>query len=384
MLRPLKRLARTADSSVARIERLVRRPAVLFDVQNGLGLDAQAPVIRHLVQRGRVRVDVSSGTSDATTLADRLTVRDIDATLHVPPRQAARRRYALGIITDSPSIRNWLRPPLAYLHHGSSFANLPNLYALSFLADGTAKYLFCLAEAEARYCEQQLGSTIRDRLVVTGQPKLDAVNNSADGGAALLNQLGLDPARKTVLLISHWLPESLFCSCNLDGLRDHLASRAINVVVTAHAHLFDASRVTRPDGSDWHQHLAATFAAPNMRVVPNVLDHRSLFSAIDLMVGDHSSAYLEYAPLRRPMILYQHHNFEFSDSTMGNLLRGSADLVHSVEQIPALVDRALAAETFDHVARKALLDYSLAYLGRSGERVADVIESLALRGTVPN
>ncbi len=382
LLKPVKGFVRSVDSAIGRVVGIGRVPAVLFDVHNGLGLEAQAPVIDHLVRSGRVQVDVASALLAATELSQRLAAHGIGRDHVVRPGAAAHRRYALVVITDSPTVRNWRRPPVAYLHHGSSFANLPSPYSLEFLVDGTARYLFCLCDAQVLHCRRLLGSSLGDRLIVTGQPKLDALARGGYDRAAYLGGLGLDPARKTVLLSSHWREEALFRSRDLEPLRDHLAALDVNVVVTAHHNLFSVERHQLSGGIDWLARLKRIFTGARMRVLSRLPDNQPLLAAADVLIGDHSSLHLEYATLYRPMIIYKRPDFAFSDPVMFELLQATATVVDSVEAMLRPVDEALNSGSVDPVARRRLLEYGLAWLGTSGRRTADVIEALVLPGAV--
>lgn len=385
-VRLVKRFIRWADDQYVRLDRRAhpgRPPSVLFDVHNPIGLDAQAPVIRHLLARGYVQVAVAAGSSPPGDLAEWLSLRGIDPGHMVSASAARHRRYQVTVITDAPGIAGWRRTQVAYLHHGSSSGNLPVPYAFKYLTEGTAHYLFCLCAAEVEHCAALCGESFRSRLAVTGAPKLDALAAERYDRAGFLGSLGLDASRKTVLLSSHWRHDALFRACRLEVLRDYFAAAEANLLVTAHYHLFNPKSERFSGGIDWLDRLRTLFNGPRMRVLPRVIDNRMLLAASDVLVGDQSSIHLEFAVLFRPMILYQHPAHSFSDATLYALVQNSAAFVGSVEEMPSRIDHALGSGSIDLDARRRLLDYCFAYLGEAGLRTAMAVESLAIRGRLP-
>lgn len=383
----VKRALVAADAVWIRSLNLIRPArarAILMDVRNRIGFAAQAPVIAELTSRGQSHVHVTSGSVSRQWLRDSFAHFGLDQRLIVSPREAAYRHYDVVVITESPSVRVWRRHPVLYLDHGSSFGNLPFPYAFEFLMDNTADFVACLAAAEREHATQLLEPGLLDRLVVVGAPKLDALAKGHYDRAAFLGSLGLNPQQPTVLLTSHWRTESLYRSADLTKLAAFFGTCPVNLVVTGHAGLFDIVNSDASGGVDWHQELAGLFSGDNMRLVHGQIDNTALLGSADLLVGDHSSMHLEFATLYRPMILYKHPNLSFSDEGMLRRLQATAMMVDSAEAIPPLVERALSNLSVDEGARRELLEYSFAYLGRSAARVADVVEHIATHGGLPS
>lgn len=380
-----KRLIRRADDLFTWIGYKAHpsaRRAVLFEVSNPVGFDAQLPVIRQLLARDNVSIEITSSRIAAPAVATLLSSNEVDPNLLVTPGQARHRRYAACVMTDISSLEIWRTTRRVLLHHGSTYGNSPGPYPFRLLRAGAAEYLLCLAPMEVTRCIECCGDAFRGHAVVTGQPKLDALVTGRYDRTAFLTGLDLDPGRKTVLLTSHWTPESLYRACDLGGLRDHFAASDVNLLVTGHYHLFDPENERFSGGIDWTARLRTMFDGTRMRVLPRPPDHRLLLWSADLLIGDHSSIHMEYATLFRPIVLYQSQGFALDDPDLGDALAASALLAPSPDAMPALIDRALAETTVDHDARRRLLDLAFAYLGRSGERAAEVLESLALHGVM--
>lgn len=389
-LRPFRSAAigviRGTDAMVGRLVRRLRPRAqrrVLFDVRNRIGFEAQAPVIRELQARGVVDVDVASGLLDDDDLRQLLGENGLGNARVVSPRLARHRRYDLIVLTDSRTIPVWRRTRVAYLHHGSSFGNIAEPYAFGFLRDGSITYLFCLTEPEVANAIRLLGEEVRSRLIVTGQPKLDGLTTGAHDRDRYLASLGLDPALPTVLLSSHWSAQSLFRGCDIEPLAEFCAAHDINVLVTAHQHLLDCGSRHYSGGVDWLSQLERRFDGPRMRILARLPSRWPMLAASDVMVGDHSSLRLEYATLFRPIVMFRHPDHEFSDPELERRWCHTAAFRRDGAGLVDALAGALAEPSVDRARRQELLDYATAYLGRSAERTAGVVEALATGNPPP-
>lgn len=351
----------------------------LFDVCNYFGFAAQAPVIRHLMARGILRVEVTSGALPTHELVRILGHYGIDNRVVVEPSAAARRKYDVCVITDDPTVRLWRRTKRAFLHHGSSFGNRASPYAFEILRDGVADYLLCLSSAEFAHGVSTFGESFNTRAAIVGAPKLDTIVNGHWDRPSILASLGLDPEKRTVLLASHWMPESLFRACDMGVLRDYFAAIDVNLLVVGHHHLFNIDSARFSGNIDWSHRLHQIFYGPRMRVIEKVHDNAPLMYVADMLVADHSSIHLEYAALYRPLVLYDN-GVSYEDPILRMALGQTVMFAPSVDAMPEMIGDGLDRGFVDHGARQRLLDYAFDYLGRSGERSAIVLESLAKRG----
>lgn len=382
----VKARVRQADDVVATLRRAALPSApryVLFEVRNLFGFAAQAPVVKALLSRDRVRVDVSSITMSHSELERLLEHHEVPTHLIRPPAAARHRRYDLIALTDMASILVWRSSKRFFIHHGSSFGNIADPFSILMIKGGCADYVGCLSAEEEKQLVTTMGEEIRERLVLTGAPKLDALVGGEYDRAAFLVSLGLDPNRKTILLSSHWTPHSLYRTCDLQALRDFLIGLDVNVLVTAHYSLFEKSSERYSGGIDWETRLKCLFNGPTMRVLTRTTDNRELMWAADLFIGDHSSQHVEYASLFRPMIVFVNPSTPLGDRTHQALLAASTHVVHDVADIPAHIVSAIELPSIDAVARRRLMDYCFAYLGRSAPRIADAIESIVIDGQRP-
>jgi hypothetical protein len=132
-----------------------------------------------------------------------------------------------------------------------------------------------------------------------GMPKADCLVDGSLQRDAILQSLGIDPSRRTVLYAPTWTPYS---SLNAMGeeLVDQLGRAGVCVIVKLHDNSRDADprnsgginwmdRLT-PILQKYHGHLAQSGS-----ITPYLV-------AADVMISDHSSAGFEYLLLDRPLI----------------------------------------------------------------------------------
>ena len=134
---------------------------------------------------------------------------------------------------------------------------------------------------------------------LVGMPKADAVVDGTYARDAVVQQLGLNPARPVVLYAPTWSPESSLNSVGVDLVRA-LMRLPINVLVKLH----DRSRDPRPrysGGVDWTAALQPLLPAGRGVLAPGH-DISPYLVAADVMITDHSSAGFEYLLRDRPLV----------------------------------------------------------------------------------
>jgi hypothetical protein len=134
---------------------------------------------------------------------------------------------------------------------------------------------------------------------LVGMPKADCLVDGSLQRDAILESLGLDPSRRTVLYAPTWTPYSSLNAMGED-LVDQLARAGFSVIVKLH----DNSRDLDPrnsGGIDWVGRLT-----PILQNCGGHLAERGSITpylvAADVMISDHSSAGFEYLLLDRPHI----------------------------------------------------------------------------------
>jgi hypothetical protein len=178
---------------------------------------------------------------------------------------------------------------------------------------------------------------------LVGLPKADALVNGAWSRAAVLEPLGLNPERPTVLYAPTWSPASSLNAIGVE-LIDRIVAMGVNLIVKLH----DRSRDLRPrysGGVDWVAALTPRLSRPGAALAPGH-DITPYLAAADLMVTDHSSAGFEYLLRDRPIVRI-HRPELIRDANIHpdyvELLASVSDSVDGVEAAVSAIERGLAA-----------------------------------------
>jgi hypothetical protein len=177
---------------------------------------------------------------------------------------------------------------------------------------------------------------------LVGLPKADALVNGTWTRSGVLEPLGLDPARPTVLYAPTWSPAS---SLNAMGaqLIPRLLAAGVNLIVKLH----DRSRDLRAfysGGVDWVATLTPLLQGTRGVIAPGH-DITPYLVAADLMITDHSSAGFEYLLRDRPIVRI-HRPELIRDANIHPdyvaLLASVSDSVNTVDEAVRAVERGLA------------------------------------------
>jgi CDP-glycerol glycerophosphotransferase (TagB/SpsB family) len=134
---------------------------------------------------------------------------------------------------------------------------------------------------------------------LVGMPKVDCLVDGTFNRDAVLLDLGLDPARPTVLYAPTWSPASSLNAIGA-GLVEALGRMPVNVIMKLH----DRSRDLRErysGGVDWAARLTPLLVSGKGVLAPGH-DISPYLVAADVMVTDHSSAGFEFLLRDRPLV----------------------------------------------------------------------------------
>ena len=134
---------------------------------------------------------------------------------------------------------------------------------------------------------------------LVGMPKVDCLVDGTFSRDRVLQALGLDPARRTVLYAPTWSPASSLNAIGVE-LLDALGRMPVNVIMKLH----DRSRDLRPrysGGVDWAAKLQPLLV-PGRGVLAPGHDISPYLVAADLMITDHSSAGFEFLLRDKPLV----------------------------------------------------------------------------------
>ena len=134
---------------------------------------------------------------------------------------------------------------------------------------------------------------------LVGMPKVDCLVDGTYERQTVVDSLGLDPARPTVLYAPTWSPAS-----SLNGMGPELVQALGRLPINLIVKLHDRSRDTRmrySGGIDWIARLQPLLTPGRGAIAPGH-DISPYLVAADLMITDHSSAGFEFLLLDRPIV----------------------------------------------------------------------------------
>ncbi len=217
-----------------------------------------------------------------------------------------------------------------------------------------------------RFIESGLVSGEDARLVEVGMPKLDALVRGEYSRDAVLIDLGLDPARKTVLFAPTWIKGGCLDVQGLDIVRA-LGRLPVNTVIKLHDNSYDA----RKQRVDWTRELPPILT--DRQVLVRDVDSNPFLAAADALVSDASSIANEYLLLDRPLVYFRLDDLEkewpaTDRSTWGTNTGRVIDRADELEA--AILDELEHPARLGDVRRRAAEDFFYAP-GTAAERAAD-------------
>jgi len=214
---------------------------------------------------------------------------------------------------------------------------------------------------------------------LVGLPKADALVNGTWTRTGVLESLGLDPARPTVLYAPTWSPASSLNAIGTDLIRS-LAATDVNVIVKLH----DRSRDLRErysGGVDWVATLTPLLAAPRGVLAPGH-DISPYLVAADLMITDHSSAGFEYLLRDRPIVRIHRPDLIREANIHPDyveLLASVSESADSLESVHSAVLRGLATpETLSETRRAVAADIFYRPGGATARATGSLYEAIDL------
>ncbi len=368
---------------------------VLFVVSNGIGCAHQLPLIRALAGRPGFRVAVAidhQAPIDHALLAEHfgdLPVRFLS------PYWAVWRKWHYVFFTDMMRmhLRRWAT--LFLLRHGPCWGNFDRAqtYGATEKFDEYGdfvvfKHRAALSQATSHgalaafYRRNRAPWAIaRHRPVVIGVPKLDEFQPpSAAARRADIEKLGLDPARPTVVVTSHWSAKGVlpvFGADLIDRLLAHPAQ--CNLIILGHEKIWQgALDGSRPRAAALRQRIEALAASTGRIYFPftKMLDNDFYLGLGDVFICDKSSVFVECLLFDRPILFFRNPEFHFKDKDVGAAFYTASHLFRDLDTLDGALDTALAGGLFYAGRRRRSLDYLLSYQGQGTTRAVELLERL--------
>jgi CDP-glycerol glycerophosphotransferase (TagB/SpsB family) len=211
-----------------------------------------------------------------------------------------------------------------------------------------------------------------------GMPRLDCLVDGTLRRDEILNSIGIDPARKTVLYAPTWSRYSSVATMGEDIVK-RLGAAGYTVIVKLH----DRSRQAddyHSGGVDWGARLD-----PLLKETGGVLasgsNSSTYLAAADVLITDHSSVGFEYLLLDRPLIRI--HVPELLEKTdiepvYVQLMSEAATSVHNIDELSTAVDQSFASPGAKSASRQYVAGEMFYKPGTATDRAVaemyDVIE----------
>lgn len=257
-----------------------------------------------------------------------------------------------------------------HMFHGFSIRN----FAVSERALRFDRLFLIGPYMRRRFIEVGLLKEGDPRLVEVGMPKLDPLVNGAFDRETVLRDLGLDPARKTVLFAPTWIEGGCLDTQGHEIVRT-LGRLPVNTIIKLHDNSFDL----RKQRYDWGAELPPILT--DRQVLARGFDSNPYLAASDVIVSDASSVANEFLVLDRPLIFFRLPELEAAWPSTDRETWGTKTgiAIDRAEELVAAVDAALERpEHLSEVRRAAAEDYFYAP-GSAAERAAsELLRSLGL------
>ena len=371
----MRRMLREALSALRELDtRISRRPGkrrILVDGRTPVNFTMVAPVVRALARDPRVEFWFTASEE--------------------PARMAAIYHEATGVGTIHPR-RAALMKFDAYVASDFMWATLPRGTRRVQVFHGVGgKYGFDAPDRSMREWhrlffvnERRLanfvaaGAIDRDSPAIRliGMPKVDCLVDGSINREAVLQSLGLDPSRPTVLYAPTWSPASSLNAIGVD-LVAGLERMPVNLIVKLH----DRSRDRRErysGGIDWVARLQPLLAAGRGVIAPGH-DISPYLVAADLMITDHSSAGFEFLLRDRPIVRIHRPSLVELANIHPDYVGLLASVSHSVddaEEALAAVERGVANPTLRSSDRRRVAAELFYRPGGATDRSVDALYEL--------
>jgi hypothetical protein len=214
---------------------------------------------------------------------------------------------------------------------------------------------------------------------LVGMPKVDCLVDGSLTRDGVLERLGIDPGRRTVLYAPTWSP---YCSLKTMGeeLISGLVSAGYAVIVKLHDRSHDPE-YAHSGGTDWVARLGPLVRASGGHMATGSNSCPYMMAA-DVLITDHSSVGFEYLLLDRPIVrievsaLLEQANV---NPDYVRLLSEASTGVRDAVQAIAAVERSFAEPMRQSAARKAIASELFHNPGRATSRaVRELYEVLEL------
>ncbi|RME67899.1 MAG: hypothetical protein D6782_01880, partial [Alphaproteobacteria bacterium] len=348
---------------------------ILFVVSNRIGLAHQMPLIQALAALPGMRVAVA--VDHRAPIGHDAVVRQLEgvSVQFVAAGWAAWRKWHFVFFTEMMRLhlRRWAT--LFLLHHGPCWGNFDcaQTYGDDVKFGEYSDYLIFKHDAALSQATSHdalaafyrrnpaLKESSQHRSIVMGVPKLDHYRAPPlHERNSRLAALGLDPDRPTVLITSHWSDKGVLPALGFDVIETLLSHPLrLNIVILGHELIWRRGE----DGRDARaarlrqQIESAARERPHVHFDPASIDNAGYLGLADLFLCDKSSIFVECLLFDKPILLFKHPDFRFSDAKVGEAYISASSVFSQPYDIKDLVDTALQQPLAQASRRQQSLDF---------------------------
>jgi hypothetical protein len=372
----LKRVISTARSIDKQLQRW-RSPGrrrLLVNARTAMNYATIAPIVERL-QRDE-RLEFYFAASENPTLTESIYADAVQPFKLTTPLQASATQFDVYLASDFL----WMKLPRG-ARRVQTFHGVAGKYRTVYDSPAESMRswdrLFFINERRLHHFIES-GAIDEDsqaaRLI--GMPKLDCLVDGSLKRDQLLNAMGIDPNRPTILYAPTWSAHSSVVSMG-EELVKNLGKRGYVVIVKLHDRSRDLSYVNS-GGVDWGARLE-----PILQKFGGVLasgtNSSPYLSAADIMITDHSSVGFEYLLLDRPLIRIHVpeliKNTDIEPSYV-DLLASASTSVTNVAETVAAVERGFVDGREKSAARVAVANEMFYKPGTATERAVHELYEL--------
>lgn len=330
--------------------RVGERRQILVDGRTAMNYATVAPIVERLQKDPRIKVYFTASESPhllKTIYADARPPHRL-----VKPRSAALMHFDAYLTADFL----WARLPRG-TRRVQTFHGVAGKYRTVYdsPADsmrGWDRLFFINKRRLQNFIDTGAVDADSSAIRLIGMPRLDCLVDGSLDRDQVLNSIGIDPSRKTVLYAPTW---SRYSSVRTMG--EEIVKRLGEAGYTVIVKLHDRSRQAddyHSGGVDWGARLEPLLLAHD-GVLATGSNSSSYLMAADVLITDHSSVGFEYLLLDRPLIRI--HVPELLEKTdiepvYVELMSEAATSVLNIDQLTAAVEASFAAPQAKSASRQ--------------------------------
>lgn len=373
-LRGPSRMVATARALDRRLTRRKDCRRVLFNARTAMNYAMFAPVHRRMADDPRIEFYFTS-TESPGCAAEILREAGLGARI-ISPRRASLMRFDAYVAADLLWLTLPRGAPRVQMFHGVGGKYAHDYDRPTRSMREWARHFFVNERRMRNFAAAGAIDPGDGRARLVGMPKVDCLVDGSLERSDVLETLGLDAERPTILYAPTWSAASSLVRLG-PALIEGLLARPWNVIIKLHDRLRDP-RPFFSGGYDWGARLQPLLAGTR-GLVAETADICPYLAAADVMITDHSSAGFEYLLLDRPLvridvpelIAASNTNMEYVD-----LLKSAATSVTGATEAIKAVEKALENPRHLSSARTAVASELFYRPGTATRRAADELYAL--------